>query len=80
VLVIPHAMEVVASHCERALVMAGGKLVFDGGVAELFANDAVLTQARLRAPTAWRLGRMLGLETLTPEELGAALGAGGGGA
>lgn len=80
VLVITHAMEVVASHCERALVMAGGKLVFDGGVAELFANDAVLTQARLRAPTAWRLGRMLGLETLTPEELGAALGAGGGGA
>ncbi|MBK7973393.1 MAG: ATP-binding cassette domain-containing protein [Deltaproteobacteria bacterium] len=79
VLVITHAMEVVASHCERALVMAGGKLVFDGGIPELFANDEVLARARLRAPTAWRLGRMLGLETLTPEELGAALRGGGGG-
>lgn len=73
VLVITHAMEVVASHCERALVMAGGKLVYDGGIPELFADDAVLAHARLRAPTAWRLGRMLGLDTLTPEELGAAL-------
>ncbi|MFN7954827.1 MAG: energy-coupling factor transporter ATPase [bacterium] len=74
VLVITHAMEVVASHCERAVVMAGGKLVFDGGVRELFRNERVLAEARLRTPAAWRLGQMLGLETLTPEALTAALG------
>ncbi len=75
VLVITHSMEVVASHCERAVVMAGGKLLFDGGIPELFRNEPVLAEARLRAPSAWRIGRMLGLETLTPEALTAALGA-----
>ncbi len=77
VLVITHSMEVVASHCERAVVMAGGKLVFDGGIPELFRNERVLAEARLRAPSAWRIGRMLGLETLTPEALTAALGGAG---
>ncbi len=73
VLAVTHAMELVASHCERALVLADGKLVFDGAVPELFRNQEVLERARLKPPAAWRLGRELGIEALTPEDLTAAL-------
>lgn len=61
VVMITHTPWIVAEHAERALVMDGGRLVFDGPVATLFEREDLLTAAHCRAPDACRIARGLGL-------------------
>lgn len=71
VIVITHNMHVVARWAKRVVVMAEGRIICDGGPAETFSRNDVLTQAFLTAPQSTRLGEELGLGTgiLTPQQL-----------
>jgi energy-coupling factor transport system ATP-binding protein len=52
VLIITHDMTLVANYCQRAVVLRGGRTVFDGTVRELFSSPENLELAQLRSPQA----------------------------
>lgn len=55
IVIITHDMNIVAEFADRAVVMAGGRIVADGTPAEVFSQDAALLEADLRAPQAFRI-------------------------
>ena len=57
VVIITHDMNIVAEFAERAIVMAGGRIVVDGTPAEVFSDDDALREADLRAPQAFQIAR-----------------------
>jgi energy-coupling factor transporter ATP-binding protein EcfA2 len=61
VVLITHDMELVVE-ADRCLVLAEGRVVFDGPPRALFADDGVLGRASLEPPQVARLARMLGVE------------------
>jgi len=77
VIFITHAMDVVARYARRVAVVAGGRVIGEGPVRRVLTDDGLLARAGLRPPLPLRLGRALGVECLTDEELTAALDAPG---
>jgi energy-coupling factor transport system ATP-binding protein len=69
ILMITHSPWVVAEYAQRGVLMGGGRLLFDGPLRTLFAEEALLERAHFRAPDATRLGRRLGFTPLSVEEL-----------
>ncbi len=57
IVIITHDMNIVAEFAQRAVVMAGGRIVADGTAAEVFSQDAALGEADLRAPQAFQIAR-----------------------
>jgi energy-coupling factor transporter ATP-binding protein EcfA2 len=57
VVIITHDMNIVAEFAERAIVMAGGRIVVDGTPTEVFSDDDALREADLRAPQAFQITR-----------------------
>ncbi len=55
IVIITHDMNIVAEFAERAVVMAGGRIVGDGTAAEVFSQDDALREADLRAPQAFQI-------------------------
>jgi len=79
--VITHTPWVVAQYARHGMLMRGGRLVFDGPLRDLFADEALLESCHFRVPDVTRLSHRLGLTALTVDELltvvgGAARGAG----
>lgn len=74
ILMITHSPWVVAEYADRGILLQGGRVRFDGPLAELFAREDLLAAARFRAPDAVRLGLQLGLRVRSARELVAALG------
>ncbi len=70
VIAILHDMDFVAEFFERVIVMAHGRILADGDAASVFAQDAVLEEARLQKPYVMELCRSLGFAYpyLTVEE------------
>ena len=72
VIMVCHDMEVVLDYASRALVMAGGKLLADGPVPEIFRNTELMEEASILPPQmiglAIRLGKDFG-EAATPDEI-----------
>lgn len=60
VVMVCHDMEVVLDYASRALVMAGGKLLADGPVKEIFRNPALMEQASILPPQMIGLSLRLG--------------------
>ncbi len=60
VIAILHDMDFVAENFERIIVMAKGKVLCDGTVEEVFAQDEILEQARLQKPYMIQLCDLLG--------------------
>ena len=54
-----HAVDLVPSLADRAVVLGDGGILADGPVADLFADTALLARARLRAPRVAELWRAL---------------------
>nr|WP_239587879.1 ABC transporter ATP-binding protein [Gracilibacillus alcaliphilus] len=50
VVMVTHDMELVAQHCQRAIVLSEGGIVFDGPPCHLWKENQLLDKARLRAP------------------------------
>jgi energy-coupling factor transport system ATP-binding protein len=55
-----HDMEVVLDYARQALVMAGGKLLADGPVREVFRNEALMESASILSPQMISLSLRLG--------------------
>ena len=60
VVMVCHDMEVVLDYASRALVMAGGKLLADGPVKEIFRDPALMEQASILPPQMIGLSLRLG--------------------
>lgn len=63
VITITHDMRFVADSFHRVVAMANRKVVADGAVEDVFADDAVLHASRLQRPVAAQLARDLGLSS-----------------
>lgn len=61
IVLITHDMELV-TRAERCLVLAAGRVIFDGSPRELFVRDEVLTEANLAPPQVVQLARRLGVD------------------
>ena len=75
ILMITHSPWVVAEYAERGVLMRDGRVLFDGPLRALFAEEDLLASAHFRAPDITRLGRRLGFTPLSVEELVLTLGA-----
>lgn len=69
VIVITHTPWVIAEYAERVLLLAGGRLRYDGPVRGFFADPARVAEAAFQAPGVTRLGQALGCTPLSVEEL-----------
>ncbi len=69
VVVITHTPWVIAEYAERVLLLAAGRLRYDGPVRGFFADSARGAVAAFRAPDVTRLGQALGCTPLSVEEL-----------
>ena len=62
VVMVCHDMEVVLDYAKRALVMAGGRLLGDGDVHDIFRDAALMEKASLLPPQIVRVASALGGE------------------
>ncbi len=72
VIMVCHDMEVVLDYAGRALVMAGGRLLADGSVPEIFRDAALMEQASVLPPQMIDLSFRLGAgyeEACTPADM-----------
>ena len=60
VIMVCHDMEVVLDYAQRALVMAGGRLLADGPVREVFRDTALMEKAAILPPQMIDLSMRLG--------------------
>ena len=60
VVMVCHDMEVVLDYAKRALVMAGGKLLADGPVRDIFRNSELMENASILSPQMIGLSLRLG--------------------
>jgi energy-coupling factor transport system ATP-binding protein len=74
VIVITHAPWLVAEYAERAVLMAHGRILFDGSVAGLFASPGLLRAAAFEAPDATEIGARLGIAATSVDDLVTGLG------
>ena len=70
VVMVCHDMEVVLDYAKRALVMAGGRLIADGSVHQIFRNVPVMEKASLLPPQIVQLAVRLGGEFSEADEAG----------
>ncbi len=69
IIIVTHALWSAAAHASRCVTLVDGVIVRDAPTRAFFADDAGLTEARLRAPGIVRLGLdVLGAPTLTEDE------------
>jgi len=66
---VSHDMRFVSEHAERAIVMTDAKIIFEGGLRELFVNKDILKYAQLRPPAVTELGKKMGNWGFKPDVL-----------
>ncbi len=69
IIVITHTPWVIAEYAQRVVLLAGGRVRYDGPVREFFADPARVAEAGFEAPQVTRLGQHLGCTPLSVEEL-----------
>jgi energy-coupling factor transport system ATP-binding protein len=67
IVLVTHDMRLVAEHARRAVVLVGGRVVFDGDIRKLFRQRAVLSQAQLKLPPITHLANRLSAEGMPPD-------------
>jgi energy-coupling factor transport system ATP-binding protein len=75
VIVVTHAMELVAEFCRRVVVMGEGGILLDDSPQAIFSQPDVLARTFIRPPQICRLGLELGIKPipLTTQDMVAAL-------
>ena len=68
IVIITHTPWVIAEYTERVVLLADGRIRYDGAVRPFFADDDLLAAAAFRAPDVTRLGRLLGCTPLSVDE------------
>ncbi len=69
IVIITHTPWVIAEYTDRVVLLADGRVRYDGDLRGFFADDALLAAAAFRPPDVTRLGRLLGCTPLSVEEL-----------
>jgi len=69
IVMITHTPWLVAEYARRVVLIRKGRKLFDGTVAEFFAQDDLLAHSSFRAPEVTRLSRRFGALALTPQAL-----------
>ena len=69
IVLVTHTPWVIAEHAERVLLLAEGRLRYDGPVRDFFADPALVALASFRAPDVTRVGAALGCTPLSVDEL-----------
>ncbi|MGH7949415.1 MAG: ATP-binding cassette domain-containing protein [Candidatus Binataceae bacterium] len=69
IVMITHTPWLVAEYARRVVLMRTGRVLFDGPVRELFADEALLKSSSFRVPEVTQLSRCFGTLALTPDEL-----------
>jgi energy-coupling factor transporter ATP-binding protein EcfA2 len=59
ILMITHDVRLVAEWADRALVISGGRLLFDGSPEAMFADNALIADAGLLAPPIYEISKAL---------------------
>jgi energy-coupling factor transport system ATP-binding protein len=85
-LMITHDVRLVAEWADRALVLSGGKLQFDGSPKAMFANDRLIAEAGLLTPPVYEISKTMAARypdsalqpTLSLHELAGTIGSTGG--
>ncbi|MCY0880325.1 MAG: ATP-binding cassette domain-containing protein, partial [Firmicutes bacterium] len=67
IVTVTHALDLVRRYATRAIVLAEGSVIYDGGIDELFGREDILRQAHLMADTE---SLRLGGELATPPSFG----------
>jgi energy-coupling factor transport system ATP-binding protein len=75
--IITHTPWVIAEHTERVVLLADGRLRYDGALRPFFADEALVRAAAFRPPEVTRLGRRLDCTPLSVDELVAWMPGGG---
>jgi energy-coupling factor transport system ATP-binding protein len=73
IIIITHSPWVVAEFASRAILMARGRILWDGSLRRLFGAPELLAGAAFRVPDVTGVGQRLGVTALTVEELADAL-------
>ena len=73
VILITHVPWVVGRYAERAVLLQQGRILYDGPVAELFADEALCAQGDFVPPEIARLGNRLGVAAVDIEQFLAAV-------
>ncbi len=68
IIIITHVPWVAAEYVQRALLMAQGRLLWDGSLRELCAHPELCARAAFRPPEVTLLGARFGLTPLSVEE------------
>jgi energy-coupling factor transport system ATP-binding protein len=68
IVIITHTPWLVAEYARRAVLMRKGRVLFDGPVRELFAQDELLKGSSFRPPEVVMLARRFGFSALNPQE------------
>ncbi|WP_274364015.1 DUF3744 domain-containing protein [Paenibacillus thermotolerans] len=61
-LIITHDMHLALEYADRAVVLSGGRVIGDGDVAQLLADEAIVSQASLKMTSLAKLARQAGLD------------------
>jgi energy-coupling factor transport system ATP-binding protein len=69
IVMITHTPWLVAEYARSVVLIRKGRKLFDGGVAEFFAQDELLARSSFRAPPVTQLSRRFGALALTPQAL-----------
>lgn len=68
IIIITHALWVVAEYAHRAVVMHEGSVIMDGTVREVFSRQNELEAVGMKLPEIIKLGNMLGKTLLSVDE------------
>ena len=74
VVIVTHSTWVVAEYASRAILMADGRILWDGPLRRLFEKPDLLARAAFRVPEITALGQRFGVTVLSVEELARRLG------
>lgn len=71
VITITHDMEFVADHFKRVIAMANKHVIADGTAKDIFSNDAVIAESKIKRTEMGMIANDLGLgkDILSPQEL-----------
>ncbi len=74
IVIVTHSPWVVGEYASRAILMARGRILWDGSLRGLFSRPDLLAQGAFRPPDITLLGRRFGITALSVEELASRLG------
>jgi energy-coupling factor transport system ATP-binding protein len=64
VIIVTHAMDLVAEFANRAIVMGGGEILLDGTPKEVFSHPGILAKTFVHPPQIARLGLKMNMKEL----------------